>query len=231
MWQALFGSAMKGVWRERSRNPSTPSARNRSIHLATVFGVVLNCRLRRPYSAIDAEGRDSKVSRLALLIRKFGVLPLMGSGSGLRQPVHAEDLATGAIAAAASAAAIDKTYAVPGGETISYREMVGPIFDALGRPRRIISAPPMFWRAAFALARPFFPNANAAMGARRTKDMVFDGAPAIRDFGWNPRSFHPDFGGHGQPCKTDARPDAGAPAYVGATSAHSAMVVGRDASP
>src|SRR5260370_34862016 len=40
-----------GVWlgnerglEERSRNPSTPSARKRSTHLATVFGVVLNWR-------------------------------------------------------------------------------------------------------------------------------------------------------------------------------------------
>jgi hypothetical protein len=29
---------------ERSRNPSTPPARNRSTHLATDFGVVLNWR-------------------------------------------------------------------------------------------------------------------------------------------------------------------------------------------
>ena len=53
------------------------------------------------------------------------------------------------IAAAASEAAIGKTYALPGGETISYREMVGRIFDALGKPRRIISAPPFVWRLAF----------------------------------------------------------------------------------
>src|SRR5258708_13002041 len=40
-----------GVWlgnerglEERSRNPSTPSARKRSTHLATVFGGVLNWR-------------------------------------------------------------------------------------------------------------------------------------------------------------------------------------------
>jgi nucleoside-diphosphate-sugar epimerase len=156
------------------------------------FGV--GWTILRP-TVIYAEGRDSNVSRLARLIRKFGVLPLMGSGSGLRQPVHAEDLAIGAIAAASSLAAIDKTYAVPGGETITYREMVGRIFDALGRPRRIISAPPVFWRAAFVLASPFFPNANAAMGARMAKDMVFDASPAIRDFGWKPRGFHPEFGG------------------------------------
>src|SRR4051794_7203572 len=144
---------------------------------------------------IYAEGRDGNVSRLARLIQKFAVLPLMGSGPGLRQPVHAEDLAVGAIAAAASEAATGKIYPLVGGETISYREMVGRIFDALGKPRRIISVPPFFWRLAFALAKPFFPNANAAMGVRMAKDMVFDSMPAARDFGWNPRTFHPRFEG------------------------------------
>jgi len=142
---------------------------------------------------IYAEGRDGNVSRLARLIRKFGFLPLMGSGAGLRQPVHAEDLAIGAIQAAASANAINKTYALPGGEVVSYREMVGRIFDALGRPRRIVSAPPIMWRMAFMLAKPFFPGANAAMGNRMAQDMVFDGAPATADFGWSPRPFRPVF--------------------------------------
>src|SRR6476646_3732917 len=152
----------------------------------------VGCTILRP-TIIYAEGRDGNISRLAGLIRRFGVLPLMGNGAGLRQPVHAEDLAIGAIAAAASDAAIGKTYAMPGGETISYREMVGRIFDALGKPRRIISTPPFVWRLAFALAKPLFPNANAAMGARMAMDQVFDAAPAVRDFGWNPRGFHPRF--------------------------------------
>jgi hypothetical protein len=152
----------------------------------------VGCTILRP-TIIYAEGRDGNISRLAGLIRRFGVLPLMGNGAGLRQPVHAEDLAIGAIAAAASEAAIGKTYTMPGGETISYREMVGRIFDALGKPRRIISAPPFVWRLAFALAKPLFPNANAAMGARMAMDMAFDAAPAVRDFGWNPRGFHPRF--------------------------------------
>jgi len=44
MWQALFGLSNERGLEERSRKPSTPPARNRSTHLATVFGVVLNRR-------------------------------------------------------------------------------------------------------------------------------------------------------------------------------------------
>jgi nucleoside-diphosphate-sugar epimerase len=56
----------------------------------------------RPTLIYD-EGRDGNVSRLAGLIRRFGVLPLSGEGEGLRQPVHAEDLAVGACAPPARA--------------------------------------------------------------------------------------------------------------------------------
>ncbi len=142
---------------------------------------------------IYAEGRDNNVTRLARMIRTARVLPLLGDGRGLRQPVRAEDLAVGAIAAARSDAAIGKIYDVPGGEALSYREMAGRIFDALGQQRRIIAVPAPLWRLAFAMAQPWFPGVNAAMGDRMAMDMVFDGGPAARDFGWSPRGFHPRF--------------------------------------
>ncbi|SFL97246.1 Uncharacterized conserved protein YbjT, contains NAD(P)-binding and DUF2867 domains [Bradyrhizobium sp. NFR13] len=161
-----------------------------TIDLCTRMGV--GWTVLRPTMIYD-EGRDANVSRLARLIQKVGVMPLAGRGAGLRQPVHAEDLAIGALNAASSEAARDKIYALPGPDAISYREMVGRIFDGLGKRRRIVTVPPVLWRAAFALAAPLLPNANAAMGERMAKDMVFDAAPAIRDFGWSPRSFRPQF--------------------------------------
>jgi nucleoside-diphosphate-sugar epimerase len=142
---------------------------------------------------IYAEGRDGNITPLSGLIRRFGFMPLVGSASGLRQPVHAEDLALGAIAAADSPATIDKTYALPGLETITYREMIGRIFDGLGRPRRTVSLPPALWRLMFLLAKPLFPSANVAWGLRMTRDMTFDAGPAIADFGWSPRAFRPVF--------------------------------------
>jgi nucleoside-diphosphate-sugar epimerase len=146
----------------------------------------------RPTIIYD-EGRDANITRLSRLIERLGFMPLAGSGSGLRQPVHAEDLAIGALAAAVSPTAVNKIYAIPGRETISYREMVGRIFDGLHRPRRVVAVPPALWRAAFALAGPFISNANVAMGNRMAKDMTFDPTPAMQDFGWNPREFRPKF--------------------------------------
>jgi nucleoside-diphosphate-sugar epimerase len=138
-------------------------------------------------------GRDQNITPLSRLIRRFGFMPLVGGATGLRQPVHAEDLAIGAISAASSPAAANKTYALPGGETLTYREMINRIFAGLRRPPRTISVPAFLWKAAFVFAKPLFPTANVAMGTRMMQDMVFDLAPAARDFGWKPRTFHPVF--------------------------------------
>jgi nucleoside-diphosphate-sugar epimerase len=142
---------------------------------------------------IYAEGRDTNITPLSRLIRRFGFMPLVGGGPGLRQPVHAEDLAIGAISAATSSAAANNYYSLPGAEALAYREMIGRIFDGLRLPRRTISVPAFLWRAGFGLAKPLFPGANVAMGIRMMKDMTFDSSPAIRDFGWNPRAFNPVF--------------------------------------
>ncbi len=146
----------------------------------------------RPTLIYD-EWRDGNVSRLAGLIRRFGVLPVSGRGEGLRQPVHAQDLAAGAVAAAGAKAARNRAYDLPGGETLSYAEMAGRLFDSLNRRRRIVRLPAPLWAVAFAIARPLLPGATAAMGRRMEADLTFDGSPAARDFGWAPRPFNPKF--------------------------------------
>lgn len=152
----------------------------------------LHWTVLRP-TIIYAEGRDVNVTRISRFIHRFGFFPISGAGQGLRQPVHAADLAEGAISAALSDRAANKIYAVPGSEVLAYREMVGRVFDGMGKRRRIVQFPPALWRLAFLCASPFLPGANYAMGLRMSKDMVFDGSDAARDFGWNPRAFRPDF--------------------------------------
>ncbi len=148
--------------------------------------------LLRP-TLIYAEGQDQNVSRLARMAVKLGFLPLAGKGGGLRQPVRADDLAQGALAAAASPAAMGKAYNLPGGETLTYRAMCERVFEGLGRRPCILAAPEALWRLAFVLARPLLPGATAQMGARMNEDLAFDGSEARRDFGWSPAPFHPDF--------------------------------------
>jgi len=142
---------------------------------------------------IYAEGQDGNVSRLAALARRFGLLPISGRGEGLRQPVHADDLAAAAIAAFLAPHASGQVYALAGGETLTYRALCERVFAGLDRKPRILSLPPWLWRAGLALASPLLPGATAQMGERMDRDLVFDDAPARRDLCWNPRDFRPRF--------------------------------------
>ena len=146
---------------------------------------------------IYLEGRDQNVTRLARLIRRLGVLPLAGDGSGLRQPVHAEDLAAVALTALETPAAAGRAYDLPGGETLTYRAMVERIFEGLGKRPRILALPPEVWRLGFALARPLLPGASAQMGARMEADLTFDGTAAETDLNWRARPFRPRFPAEG----------------------------------
>lgn len=146
---------------------------------------------------IYLEGRDQNVTRLARLIRRLGVLPLAGDGSGLRQPVHAEDLATVALAALERPASAGRAYDLPGGETLTYRAMVERIFYGLGKRPRILALPPEVWRLGFTLARPFLPGSSAQMGARMDADLTFDSKPAQDDLNWRARPFRPRFPAEG----------------------------------
>jgi len=85
----------------------------------------------RPTIIYD-EGKDNNLTRIARLIARLGFFPLCGRGLGLRQPVHAEDCAIAAVNAAQSIRAENKIYELPGGETITYREMIGEMLSAGG---------------------------------------------------------------------------------------------------
>ncbi|ATC33911.1 epimerase [Caulobacter vibrioides] len=146
----------------------------------------------RPTLIYD-EGHDANVSRIARLVRRFHVMPLSGAGEGLRQPVHAEDLATGALAAAHAPATADKAYNLVGGETVTYRVMVDRVFEGLGKTPRSLPMPTWLFSLIMRLAKPFYPGATTAMGTRMGQDLTFDSSDAARDFGWAPRDFHPRF--------------------------------------
>lgn len=146
----------------------------------------------RPTLIYD-EGHDENVSRIARLIRRFHVMPLSGDGAGLRQPVHAEDLAAGALAAAHAPATRNRAYDLVGGETVTYRLMVDRIFEGLGKTPRSLPMPIWLFALIMRLAKPFYPGATVAMGARMGQDLTFDSSAATRDFGWSPRAFRPDF--------------------------------------
>jgi uncharacterized protein YbjT (DUF2867 family) len=140
---------------------------------------------------IYGQGRDKNISEMALFIRRFGFLPLLGRAQGLRQPIHAEDVAAACIAALDAPAAANRAYNISGGETLAYREMVTRVFAALGRPARLVTVPLGAFRVAVAMLRclPRYRHWSAAMAERMNRDLVFDHADAARDLGFKPKDF------------------------------------------
>jgi nucleoside-diphosphate-sugar epimerase len=136
-------------------------------------------------------GRDRNVTDIARIIRWFGLFPIAGEGRGRRQPVHASDLARSCLLALDRPTTFGRIYELPGGETLRYREMVLRVAQGLGRRPRLLRVPRGLLRATLGLARrlPGFGHLTPAMAARMDEDMVFDSAPARRDFGYDPRPF------------------------------------------
>lgn len=138
-------------------------------------------------------GRDATLTRIAALARRVGRFALPRSATGLRQPVHVDDLTAAALAAADSTGAAGHAYDLPGGEALPYREMVARVLACLSPPPPLHVLPdPLFHltrRAARAagLAR----DLTDAVVARLHDDLVFDLAPAARDLGYAPRPFRP----------------------------------------
>jgi nucleoside-diphosphate-sugar epimerase len=146
--------------------------------------------LFRP-TLIYGAGIDKNVTFIAQFIRRFGFFPIVGKGYGLRQPVHADDLAVACLQAYFSPTTINKAYNLSGGQTLSYREMVKAIFHLMNQKPHIISIPPPIFKLLTRILAwmPQYAHLSTAMIARINQDLCFDHTSAYQDFGYNPRTF------------------------------------------
>lgn len=139
-------------------------------------------------------GRDQTLTRIAQLALRWKRFVLPRRSEGLRQPVHVHDLASAAFAACQSPASHGRSYDLPGGETLPYREMVRRVLACLSPPPPLLEVPmPLFALALKAAqARGIASDLSPAAVERMREDMVFAIEPAQRDFGYAPRPFRPD---------------------------------------
>lgn len=136
-------------------------------------------------------GRDKNISEIARFIRRFGFFPLFGKANGLRQPIHAADVADACLAALQAPCAANRAYNISGGETLAYRDMVARVFSALGRRPRLPTVPLWAFRFAVTILRCLrrYRKWSTAMAERMNRDMAFDHAEAARDLNFKPRTF------------------------------------------
>lgn len=86
-------------------------------------------------------GLDKNVSTIARFVERFRFFPVIGAATGLRMPVHADDLAAACLLALDNPRSFGRAYDLSGGEALSYRAMVNRIFAGLGRTPRVVTVP------------------------------------------------------------------------------------------
>jgi len=142
---------------------------------------------------IYGAGLDRSLTPIVAFARRWHVFPYVSGATGLRQPVHADDLASACVALA-RAMPQRRVYDVGGGERVAFSEMLRRVRASLPFAALALPVPLAIATAGAGLARvsPAFRAASAGALARMREDLVVDHSAAAADFDWSPRKFAPD---------------------------------------
>lgn len=119
----------------------------------------------------------------ALRLRLFPI-PLVG---GLRQPVHADDIARAVVACIATGAASARVLEIGGGERLRYHAMFRRVHASLTQPTLALPLPGAALRGLAAV----LPRARGPV-SRLQQDLIADNGPLQALLDVHPRPFQPD---------------------------------------
>jgi nucleoside-diphosphate-sugar epimerase len=131
---------------------------------------------------IYGAGVDRSLAPIAQFMRRWRIAPIPVGAIGLRQPVHAADLAAACVAALENSATFGNTYALGGGERLLFRSM-------LMRMRAENSALPLPIPLAVLGVLARSGSVSGATVRRLRVPLIADNTAAARDFGYAPRPF------------------------------------------
>lgn len=141
-------------------------------------------------SMIYGYGRDQNVAHLARFIKRWRLSVLVGDASGIRQPVHVDDLVSAVFSMLSGKAMDGKTYTLAGAEMLSYDSMVKRIFSGLGYRPIIIRLPRYLMRFALTIAESLTKfGYTPDMADRMMQDLTYSNEEASNDFGYSPQKF------------------------------------------
>ena len=157
------------------------------------FGQV-NCTdvtVLRP-TLLYGTGRDRSLTPLAHRARRWRGLPWPRSATGLRSPVHVDDVAQAVLACLDAPASHGRAFDLPGGEVLAFDAMVTRHLQRHAPGARLLRVPDTAFQAALAAAG-LAGKGGRAKGwlwrARRDQDA--EPHPARAAFGYMPRRFEP----------------------------------------
>lgn len=144
-------------------------------------------------SLMYGRDRDRNLSVLAAAARRWGVLPIPWNATGLRQPVHVDDVAAAVLACLDQVLTTSgKAFDLPGRETMSFEAMVRRTLAVRAPGARLLKLPPVLFALAawlVELSGREMPGRGAR--ARVARDQLADPGPARTAFHYDPGRFRP----------------------------------------
>lgn len=172
---------------ERAVAAALAAAESRLAEACAARGSALT--LLRP-TLIYGRGRDRNLSRLVAFARRWRVLPLPRGATGLRQPVHADDVAGAVLRALRSPLPVPGRFDLPGGEALPFDEMARRCLAAAAPGARVLSLPGPVFRLAVALAERAGAPGEGVL-ARLRQDQAYDAGSLQAALGLRCRPFRP----------------------------------------
>jgi len=135
---------------------------------------------------IYGAGIDKSLTPIAQRASRLHMFPLP-AGRGLRQPVHADDIAAAVVAALAQPASAGRILPLGGGERLTAGEMFARVRRSLATPTVPLPIPAVALKA----ARHAVPRLRGPL-TRLEADLIADNSELQRLLGISPRPFRPD---------------------------------------
>jgi len=144
----------------------------------------------RPTMIYGSPG-DRNIWRLIHFIKKFPMIPVIGDGTNLQQPVFVEDVALSMVNVLGKDSTIGKCYNIAGQNSLSYNELIDTIASQLQIHSRKIHVPLGFTVRSLSLLEklhfPFFIKSEQVLRLNEDKTFIYE--EALKDFQYNPRTF------------------------------------------
>jgi nucleoside-diphosphate-sugar epimerase len=143
--------------------------------------------IARP-TLVYEQGGGQELMMFLDYLKRFPVVPFIGSGGALKRPVWSEDVVDGLERMAGAAIAHGKIYNLSGGEAITMRELAELLLHYHDRPRQLLPLPVWACRAAAAVLAVLVKNPPLTSSAIAgiVNDANLDPSDAIRDLGYAP---------------------------------------------
>jgi nucleoside-diphosphate-sugar epimerase len=169
---------------------NAPSKAIRMAAEAAIEASRLDYVILRP-TMIYGTVEDRNICRMIRFLSRYSVLPTVGPGTCLQQPVHVGDLADAICAAALGNAGSRSAFNVSGAAPLTFNEMVDTVSALLGKRTfklRLPIRPTVILLRFFERLGLRFPI-KAEQVLRLNEHKAFDHSDAVRTFRFHPRTF------------------------------------------